>query len=235
MPWFRKYFLQAPEGDGGSGGGGGAGGDGGKGGEGDGGKPDLAAENAALKARLADLEKKGSGGGGNNEGDLSERARQQREADSKKESDHAALESSVRFTLSGKEFLKENEAALPKEVADIFAAADKEKFDSSVHKANAIRDGIIQEFFKVQANLDLLTSTQKKSVEKYLTLTKTGREGQALHVFENILEPTLEAQKRIKKAEEVNRAKGGFGNDADRAYREKLMAGSRKHYIGEKK
>ena len=227
MPWFRKYFLHSPEGDAGGGGGGG-----------NETAPDAAAiakENADLKQKIADLEAKWKGGGTGNEPNLTDRAREQREADAKKSGDISAIESAMRFTLSSKDFLKANEGILPAEVADIFAAAEREKFDSAVQKASAIKDGVITEYFKVQANLDLLTAAQKNSIENYLKLTKNGREEKAQHVFENILEPTLESFKRIKKAEEVNRAKNGFGSDSDRAYKEKLISGSRKHYIGEKK
>jgi len=213
-------------------------GDGDGGGGGDDGKPDAAAlakENADLKARLADLEKKTKEKPDPDQ-DLNEKARLQREQDAKRNTDSSALEAAVEFNLSGKNFLKEHESILPPEVADIFAQAEAEKnWGSHVAKASAIKDGIIKEFFKIQSNLDLLTATQKNSVENYLRLTKTGREEKAQSVFENILEPTLAAMKREKKAAEVNRQKSGGGTDADRAYREKMVSGSRKHYLRETK
>jgi len=229
MLWITKYLMgqillmeEKPNGEGG-GGGGGAGTD----------------DTAALKQQIADLQKKleeSTTKKPTGEGGLTDAAKKQREEDEKRKTDHSAMESAMRFTLSSKDFLKEHEGIFPNEVADLFKAADKERYDSEVHKANALKDGIIQEFFKVQANLDLLTSTQKNSVENYLKLTKTGREEKAQHVFENILEPALVSLKREKKAQELNRAKNGLGGtDQDLKYRNKLVEGSRKHYLREKK
>lgn len=238
MNWMTKFLmgqiLLMDEADG-NGAGGGSGG-----GEGDKNKPDAAAlakENAELKRQLEEAKKpKNNGGdGGGNSSDLTDQARQQREADAKRQSENSSMESAMRFNLSSKDFLKENEGFLPKEVADLFTAAEKVNYDSAVHKANAIKDGVIQEVFKLQANLDLLTAAHKKSVENYLKLTKNAREEKAQDLFENVLEPLLATHKRIKKAEEVNRSKLGLGNDQDQAYKQRLIDGSRKHYIGEKK
>lgn len=150
--------------------------------------------------------------------------------------DSAALESALRFDLQSAEFIKNNESVLPKDVADIFEVSKKENYKSPVQKASAIKSAIIQTFFKLQTNVDSLTSNQKNSLDDYLKLTKDGKEERAQQVFENILEPTLEMLKRVKKAEEVAKAKSGHANqsDATKAHNERMMKLSRKHYLGEK-
>lgn len=190
--------------------------------------PDLSKENADLKAKLAAFEKDKT----DREQGLDEKARIERESKEKQKAEHAALESAVRFTVTGRDFLKENKSLLPENVEDIFGAADKETFDSPVNKASAIKDGLIQEFFKVQENLDLLTQSQKSVLESYLKLTKTGREERAQQIFDQVFEPALEMKKRVKKADEVNRTRNGFGNDSDKAYKQKMIELSRKHYLG---
>ncbi len=85
--------------------------------------------------------------------------------------------------------------------------------------------------------MDLLTASHKTAVADYLKLTNTGREERAPHVFENIFEPALEMMRRVKKAEDVGKTKNGFGGDksaAENAYRDKMIAVSKKHYLQEK-
>jgi hypothetical protein len=221
-------ILRYPAGEGGEGGEGG-------GGEGDKNKPPAVdpKEFESLKAKLAEYEKKEKDG----QSDLTVKAKEIRENEDKRKSEFKALESAITFNTGGKEFLKNHEAILPKEAADIFAAAEKETYDSPVQKASAIKSGIISEFFKVQANLDLLTPTHKQTLDGFLKLTKNAKEEKAQEIYENIFEPAVEMMKRIKKAEEVNRSQNGLGNDSDSdaAYKKKMKELSEKHYLGEKK
>lgn len=195
--------------------------------------PAPAEDIAALKAKLAEYEKKELAGNQ----DLNDKARQQRELDDKKKAEFKSLESAMAFNLTSKDFLKNHESILPKETADIFAAAEKETYDSPVQKASAIKSGIISEFFKVQANLDLLTSTHKATLDGYLKLTKNAKEEKAQEIYENIFEPAIEMMKRIKKANEVNNSRNGLGTstDSEQAYAKKMREISEKHYLGEKK
>ncbi len=191
---------------------------------------DLKAANADLLAKLEKLTPKPDP---KDEDDLKKKADAQRAVDDKKSSDNKALEKAVRFSMGVESFLKTNESLLPKDVADIFKAAEKEKYDSVVEKDQAITSGIVQAFFSVQANLDLLTTSQKSALEDYLKLTKNGKQEKAREVYDNIFEPTFEMLKRIKKAEALGKG-GGVSTDAETAYKNKLIAGSRKHYLGEK-
>ncbi len=221
------------------GGGGGGGGDG-KGGDGKGGKSDadiikdLQAQITERDGKIKELSDKPKP---KDDPSLNDRVKQEREEKDKKDGDQKALESAIRFSLQSEKFIKEHESILPKEVGDFFTAAEKEKYDSPIQKANAIKSAIIQSFFSVQANVDKLTPSHKNQLEDYLKLTKNGKEERAQSVFENIFEPSLEITKQIKKAEEITKAKNGYNNssDADKAYKEKLMGLSKKHYLGEKK
>lgn len=223
-------------------------GGGGSGGEGDKGKgdsskdiADLRDQNAKLLARLDALEKKGKGKNDDDEGDedddeedLNSKATKQRQEKEKRSSDSKALESALSFTIASKDWLKTNASLLPKDVEGIFAASEKESYDDAVQKASSIKSAIIQSFFKVQENLDLLTAHQKSILEDWLKLTKNGKEEKAQSMYDSIFEPTFEALKRVKKAAQLNKAGERSGDDAENAYKDKLIKGSRKHYMGEK-
>lgn len=245
----QMAFLMNKAGDGDGGGGSGGSGDGkgagdGKGGDGKGsgaGGGDevaaLRAANAALEARLAKLEGKSGGAGDDDEGDdedLSDKARKMRAAEDKKGSDAKALEAALRFNMGAESWLKQNQSLLPKDISDIFKAAEKEKYDSAIEKDAAIKAGIIQSFFSVQANLDLLTPAIKGQLEDYLRLTKTGKQDKAQQMYDTIFEPAFEMLRRVKKAESLNKGFGGGGTAAEDAYKQKMMNLSKKHYLGEK-
>lgn len=167
---------------------------------------------------------------------LTDKVRKDTDDRAKRDTDTKALEAALMFNLTSSEFIKANESLLPKEVGDIFKAAEKENYSSATEKANATKAAIIQSFFSMQANVDMLTENQKVILSDYLKLTKGGKEEKARQIYENLFEPTLESLKRIKKAEELSRSRNGFKNSSqiDEQYKEKLMSGSRKHYLGEK-
>jgi hypothetical protein len=193
---------------------------------------DLKASNAALMARLEAIEK-GKPAGGGEDKDLETKAREMRERETKSSSDSKALEAALRFSLNSAEFLKTNQSILPKEVSDIFKAAESEKFESAIEKDAAIKAGMIQSFFKVQSNLDLLTPGLKSTLDEYLKLTKNGKQEKAQQVFDSVFEPAFEMLKRIKKAEALGK---GFGapTNSDDAYKAKMMNLSKRQYLGEK-
>lgn len=161
--------------------------------------------------------------------------------DNKDKGDKAAeakkLEGALRFVMGGDKFITDHKSLLPKEISDIFARADKETYESSIDKANAIRSAIVESFFSLQANLDLLTQNQKDQVEDFLKLSRKAKEERSEQVYLNVFEPALEMLKRIKKAEQVGKSNQGSKDetDSDKAYREKLMSGSKKHYLGKDK
>ncbi len=161
------------------------------------------------------------------------KAKLQKEKDDKGITDSKALESAIKFNLKADEFVKTNQSLLPKNAADIFKAADKENYSSAIEKDAAIKSGLIQSFFEVQSNLDLLTGSQKIQLDEYLKLTKTGKQERAQAMYDNIFEPTFEMLKRVKKAEALNKGFGG-GTGFDDEYKNKLINGSKKHYLGDK-
>lgn len=165
--------------------------------------------------------------------DLEAKAKAQREADEKKVSETKALERAINFNLKSADFLKTYETLLPKGIADIFTQAEKENYANAIEKDGAIKASMIQSFFAVQANMDLLTPGLKSSLDEYLKLTKTEKQVRAQNTYEAIFEPAFEMLKRIKKAEALNR---GFGTEGDEEtkYKEKLSKLSRQHYLGEK-
>lgn len=164
---------------------------------------------------------------------LSDKARQQRELDEKNKQSERSLESAVVFNQSIKDFMKNNVGLLPKTIESLFTAAEKETFDSQVQKANELKVGIVQEFFAVQANLDLLTAAQKVELEDFLKLTKTGKQDRAQTMYAMIFEPALETLRKVEKAKQVGQG-SNEQSSSEKALAEKMFKASRKHYLGDK-
>jgi hypothetical protein len=162
--------------------------------------------------------------------ELIDKAKKEASDRDKKVSDHKNLEAALKFSLESEKFLQSNAQFLPKDVADIFKTAEKEKYETAVEKDSAIKSGIIQSFFSVQSNLDLLTQGPKSALEDYLKLTKTGKQEKAQAIYDSVFEPALEMLRRTKKAEALSK---GFGDNSDDAYKTKMMKFSEKHYLGE--
>lgn len=187
-------------------------------------------ELADLKKEKEDREKKDK----DQDLSLNDKVKQEREDQEKKATEQNQLEAALKFNLTSADFLKANESILPKEIGDIFKAADKERYETAVDKANATRAAIIQSFFDQQSNVEFLTESQKVTLADYLKLTKSAKEFKAKEIYENLFEPALATLKRVKKAEELGRANGGLRDaSGDAPYRNKLMDLSRKHYLGE--
>lgn len=214
-------------------------------GGGGGGAPDPKPDDTmkAVLDRLDKLEKenaelkKAKGGGGDpdpgDDPDLVDKAKKERETKERQKSDAKTLERALQFSMTAKEFIKENSTLLPKDIEGIFAEADKETYDSATEKSGAIQAGIIKGFFQVQDNLDLLTPSQKSAIEEFLKLTKNGRQEKAPQLYDQIFEPTFAMLKRIKKAEQLNI--GGKEQSAgEKALAERMLQMSKKHYLGEK-
>jgi hypothetical protein len=196
--------------------------------------PDLMKEFETLKAKYADLEKRvASPTPPPEDPTLLEKARLERENQNKRNSDLQALEKALTFSLKADDFIKTNSSLLPKDVEDIFKQASKENYGSAIEKDAAIKSGIIQSFFAVQANVDLLTPGLKTSLDDYLKLTKNGKQEKAQSVYDGIFEPAFEMLKRIKKAEALGKGYGA-GDDADTLYKKKMTELSKRHYLGEK-
>jgi hypothetical protein len=192
---------------------------------------DLASEVAALKATIAELMSAKK-----EDKSILEKVRSDRETKEKEDQSHQELERALTFTLSTKEFYKNNQAVLPTEVLDIIDKTEKEKFDTPLQKSRTIKSAIMESFFSVQSNLDLLTPSHKKTVEDFFKLSKNGRESKSDQLFDNVFEPTVEMLKRVKKAEEVAKAKSGYGSstDAESAYKNKMIDLAKKRYLRER-
>lgn len=163
---------------------------------------------------------------------LAEKAEAERKAKEAKDLESKSLEAALKFNLGSKDFVKNNASLLPQNIQGIFDAAEKENYGSAVQKANAIKVGIVSEFFALQANLDLLTEHQKQSLEDFKKLTKDVKEERVQGIFDSIFEPTLETLRKVKKAEALQKGLA-TPSDAQDAYKQRLMTGSRKHHLGE--
>lgn len=170
------------------------------------------------------------------EDDLRGKARKARKAEEKNAASTKQIERAVSFVMGVDDFIVKNAALLPNEIVQIVKLGHKETYDSQIAKANALKAAIVQAYFGVQSNVDMLTNSQKTALDDYLKLTKTGKETKAADVYENIFEPTLEMTRRIKKAEEVSRGNRGFATstESNSAYKDRLVQGARKTHLGEK-
>jgi hypothetical protein len=204
----------------------------------------LKAENENFKKQIEELNKKSAAPkneGDDDEGDKTNnkdddaylKAQKENNKRSKSDSHSKNLEKALEFTMTIKNFYETHKDMMPNEVADLLRVVETENYDSKISKANAIKSGLIQSFFKVQSNIELLTPAQKSLVEDYLKLTKNGKEEQASDVYDRALEPALELMKRVKKAEELSKAKNGMGihTSGEKNYIDKLIKGSQNKYL----
>ncbi len=194
----------------------------------------LKTENDALRAELAKLKtpKKEE----QVELDLRDKVKEQTQTASDKALELKKLESSVKFNMTVNQFMADNKSLLPSEITEILKIAEKETYDSASQKTGAVKAAMVQAYFSIKDNLEVLTANQKLQLDDYLKLTKTGKEDRADAIYENLFEPAIESMRRIKKAEELHRSRNGFASpsDADNAYKERLMKLSQTHYMGVK-
>lgn len=184
---------------------------------------DKAAKDAKDKADKEAADKAAKDKGGE---DLREKVRKEKESTDAKAGEIKGIEKALSFNMSVEKFVKDNTDVLPSEIPELLKAAEKEKYDSAAEKASAIRSAFVQSFFAVQAHVDLLTASQKTTLDDYLKLTKNGKEQKASEVYENLFEPALETLKKVKKAEELGKARSGFASSSkvEDGYKQRLMA-----------
>ena len=163
--------------------------------------------------------------------DLATKAAREREEAERKGKDSKTLESALKFTMGSKDFLKSNDGLLPKNVAGIFEQADKETYSSAVEKAADIKVGLVQEFFALQENLDLLTDNQKSILAEFKKLAKDIKHERVQEVYDSLFEPALERARAVRKATQLRNGGGQATTDADAAYRERMKKISEGHYI----
>jgi hypothetical protein len=177
----------------------------------------------------AKLEQEGNGG-------LRDKAAKEREDAEARKTETKRLEGALRFNMGLSDFVKTNADIIPAEMTEILKVSEKEKYDSAIEKASALKKAFVESFFAVQSNVDLLTSSQKAALDDWGKLTKNGKEAKAETIFENLFEPALETLKKVKKAEELGKAQSGFANSSktEDGYKARLMASSKKTYLGEK-
>ena len=167
----------------------------------------MKAENAKIKAELDALKTPPKNDPPKDDPSLEEKARLEREKKEKDTESSKKLETALKFTLGSSDFIKNNAALLPKTVEGIFEQAAKENYDSAIEKSNAIKVGIVSEFFAQQANLDLLTETQKLMLEQFRNLSKTVKQERVDSIYDSIFEPHLKHSAKLK---ELRRFKKGL-------------------------
>lgn len=170
------------------------------------------------------------------EDDLFEKNKKEKEEAEKRSRDGKKLEGSIAFNMTLDTFTKSNKSFFGSDIDSILETAKKENYPDAISKAASIKSGMIQSFFSKQENVDLLTAGQKNKLDEYLKLTKNEKENRAIDLFEEIFEPALETMRKVKKAEDLVKAKYGYTSNTQDSYKERLMAHSKKAYFkGENK
>ncbi len=164
---------------------------------------------------------------------LSKAKKEQKEKEDAAKGDKS-LESALSFNLTVADFVKNNKDILPVEFTKVLELANKESYDSPKQKANAIRSGLIQSFFAVQAHVDMLTENQKKSLADFMKLTKNGKEETSDAIYHNVFEPGFEMLKQVKKTEDKMKSKQQEGGSNNQSYKDRLKQGSIDKYFGKK-
>lgn len=142
------------------------------------------------------------------------------------------VERVISFIHGVNKFLEDNAGVLPEETNKIVEMAGKETYETHKEKAGSIQAAIMKSFFAVQENLDSLTGSQKKVVETFMKLSQTAKVSGASEIFESVFEPAVHAASRVKKANELNKAKSGVhqSTKAEDAFLEKMRAKSQAAY-----
>ncbi len=169
---------------------------------------------------------------------LAEKVEAERIAREKGQSDVAKIERDISYNLGVSKFVDDHKAYLSEDIKAILLAAEKEKYDSAGQKAAELRTEIIDAFFKVQANSDILTAAQKRILADFGKLTKDGKRQDSEKVYESVFEPALEMVKRVKKAEELNLAARGYATATGGplgAYKQKLLEAAKRVIINKRK
>lgn len=200
----------------------------------------LAAAQAQIKEMQAAIAKLTPGTGTPPPADktLAEKAEAERLAREKNQTDVSKIERDLTYNLGVKKFVEDHKAFLSEDVQGILAQAEKEKYDSAGQKAAELRTEIIEAFFKVQANSDILTAAQKRILADFGKLTKDGKRQDSEKVYESVFEPALEMVKRVKKAEELNLAARGYATATGGplgAYKQKLLEAAKRVIINKRK
>ena len=166
--------------------------------------------------------------------DLAKKAEAERLEREKLKSQTNVMASAIKYNMTASKWLEDNEKLLPDTVKGIFEAAEKENYDTDVDKANAIKVGVVSEFFAVQDNMDKLTDAQKIELEQFKKLTKTDKEQRVGKLYDQIFEPTFNHIKALERAKSV--AKGDVQQtDKQAAYVKKMQEKSLSKYLGGKK
>lgn len=188
----------------------------------------------ALKERDDEIAKlKPPGKKDDDDASLADKVRKENEEKAKAQKHEKSLEAALNFNIAGKDFVKNNIGLIPKTIEGLFEKAEKENYGSAVAKANDIKVGIVEEFFAVQANHDLLTSGQKIELEDFKKLTKNVKQERVESIYSMIFEPTLETLRKVEKAKQLN---NGAKNqtDSEKELADRMMKKARKHYLGDK-
>lgn len=182
----------------------------------------------SLSSQIAELK-----GGKKLESDLYSKTEDHNKEREKTDQTSKEIEEAVLFNSSIPSFIQDNRDILPSDVSDIIAVADKERYDRVSDKERAVKSAILQSFFKIESNLDLLTQTQKRLIDDYFKLSSKGKEDRAKDVYSNVFEPSVMMLKKIKKAEEVAKSRNGvrIGSKPEQDYLEKMIKISKQKHM----
>ena len=131
-------------------------------------------------------------------------------------------ESATKFEIGFDKMREDYKAFLPSETESIVNFVNGQKHENKIDKARDLKVALMDAFFKVQKNIDVLNSTFKDKVSAYNGLTQEAKRKEA-NVYWEVLEVALENHKLIGKGQAANRANGQPGGGSDEEYNAKVF------------
>lgn len=142
------------------------------------------------------------------------------EKDKKSKADFAQMQSKIvkaaKFNLRFETFLKEYAGVIPEDAKEIAKTASVDNYPNEVERSAAIKDALMQSFFKESDNLKFLSDAQKAKWKTFLALGTAGRAEEAESIYDSVFEPAVNHARSIRQAQLTNRDNVASGSsDSD--------------------
>lgn len=153
-----------------------------------------------------------------------EEVRKRKEAKTAEELEKEKYLDAFKYNATVQDFLKDNAEYLPESLADIINILQAKTYANDVEKSQELKRAVVEQYIKIQDNLDILPESLKAKAEKYAGFT-TKEKLERAPEFYDIVETGIHTAKNIKKAEAIEKS-GGMSvkeKDAVQEYEEKML------------
>lgn len=153
-----------------------------------------------------------------------EEVRRKKEAKTAEELEKERYLDAFKYNSTVQDFLKDNAEYLPESLADIINILQAKTYANDVEKSQELKRAVVEQYIKIQENLDMLPESLKAKAEKYAGFT-TKEKLERAPEFYDIVETGIHTAKNIKKAEAIEKS-GGLPTkekDAIQEYEDKML------------